>query len=333
VPRCVVTARLVGVAAALVALLTGCSSGPPPAVTTTSALQAGFSVTPYVDVSASNPPITAMSDAGAGNDVALAFGLATGGACTPSWGGTRAVDDPPLVAQLAEVRGRGGRITAATGGATGAYLENTCGSAADLATAYGRLLDATGATRLDVDIETDVPVDRVAEALHTIQAARGVDVSLTLQVEGADDGIDERGLETARAVADAGVRFEVNPLVMNFSYDGPWLQAMSDAIGAVRAQLGTISPTPGLAATVMIGRTDTGAVTTLDDARGLAARLPGLGVQDVRLWSLGRDNGGCPGAPDARPNCSGVDQQPFAFTRLLRDAASAPTSPNGRTGS
>ncbi|RTL62948.1 MAG: glycosyl hydrolase [Pseudonocardiaceae bacterium] len=334
-PRSVVTAGLVGTAV-LLAVLAGCSSGPPPAVTadTSSTLPAGSAVTPYVDVSASAPPITAMSDAGAGNDVALAFGLATDGACTPSWDGTVAADDPALLAQLDRLRDRGGRITVATGGATGEYLENACTSSADLAAAYGTLLDATHSTRLDVDIETDVDVDRVADALRTLQSGRDVDVSLTLQVSGPTRGLDSRAMTVARAVATAGVRFEVNAMVMNFPYDGPWLQAMTAATGAVRDQVDSISPKPeGLAVTVMIGRNDTGPVTTLDDARALAAALPGLGVHDVRLWSLGRDNGGCPGATEARYDCSGVDQADFAFTKLFRDAASAPAATNGRNGS
>ena len=335
-PRSVVTAGLIGTAALLVVALTGCASGPPPAVTssTSSALPAGSAVTPYVDVSASTPPITAMSDAGAGNDVALAFGLATDGDCTPSWGGTVALDDADLLAQLDRLRQRGGRVTVATGGATGEYLENVCDSAADLAAAYGKLLDTTRSARLDVDIETDVDVDRVADALHTVQAGRDVDVSLTLQVSGAGRGLDSRAMKVARAVAAAGVRFDVNAMVMNFPYDGTWLTAMTDAASAVRSQLGEISPAPqGLAITVMIGRNDTGPVTTLDDARGLAAALPGLGVHDLRLWSLSRDNGGCPGAEKARFDCSGVDQADFAFTKLFRDAASAPAATNGRNGS
>ncbi|MGD9986935.1 carbohydrate-binding protein CenC [Pseudonocardia sp.] len=323
--------------ALLVGALTGCSSGsPPPTVTagTSSPLPAGAAVTPYVDVSASTPPITAMSDAGAGNDVALAFGLATDGDCAPSWGGLVAVDDPALLAQLDRLRDRGGRVTAATGGATGEYLENACTTSTDLADAYGTLLDAVRSTRLDVDIEADVDVDRVADALHTLQAGRDVDVSLTLQVSDATRGLDSRALTVARAVAAAGVRFEVNAMVMNFRYDGSWLQAMTDATGAVRAQVDAITPRPeGLAVTVMIGRNDTGPVTTLDDARTLASTLPGLGVHDVRLWSLTRDNGGCPGATGARYDCSGVEQPDFAFTKLFRDAASAPTAMNGRNGS
>ncbi|MFB9745598.1 carbohydrate-binding protein CenC [Pseudonocardia sulfidoxydans] len=331
-----VTAGLVGTAALLVAALTGCTSGPPPPVTasTSSPLPAGAVVTPYVDVSAPEPPIAAMSDAGAGNDVALAFGLATDGDCAPSWGGHVAADDPTLLAQLGPLRDRGGRITVATGGATGEYLENVCGSSADLADAYGALLDATSSTRLDVDIETDVDVDRVADALRTLQSSRDVDVSLTLQVSGAAQGLDSRAMSVARAVAAAGVRFEVNAMVMNFAYDGTWLQAMIDATHTVRTQVDAISPKPeGLAVTVMIGRNDTGPVTTLDDARALASALPGLGVHDVRLWSLTRDNGGCPGATEARWDCSGVDQPDFAFTKLFRDAASAPTATNGRNGS
>ena len=109
-------------------------------------------------------------------------------------------------------------------------------------------------------------------------------------------------------------------------------KSMTDAVSATRAQVATISPMPGTAVTIMIGRTDTGPVTTLDDARTVARDVAAQGVRDLRFWSLGRDRGGCPGASEARPDCSGVAQQDFAFIETLRDAVrDAPTT--GRNGS
>ena len=80
-------------------------------------------------------------------------------------------------------RAAGGSVTIATGGAEGTYLENACGSAADLAAAYTKILDATGTNLLDIDIEHDVQIDKVIDALGQVQRARGTDITLTLPVD------------------------------------------------------------------------------------------------------------------------------------------------------
>ncbi|ODU18777.1 MAG: hypothetical protein ABT15_29230 [Pseudonocardia sp. SCN 73-27] len=322
------------VAALVAATVAACAPDPPAPAAGAPPPTGGpaVAVTPYVDVSLPDPPLVAMADATGVDDAVLAFGLATDGTCAPAWGGTVAVDDPGITDQAAALRNRGGRLTVATGGASGDYLENTCDTASDLAGAYTRLLDATGATGLDVDVETDIPDETVVAALQQVQQQRGGHVSLTLQVADQHQGLEDQGLDLARAAAAAGLRFDVDALVMDFPPDGAWAQAMTDAVSATRAQVATISPMPGTAVTIMIGRTDTGPVTTLDDARTVARDVAAQGVRDLRFWSLGRDRGGCPGASEARPDCSGVAQQDFAFIETLRDAVrDAPTT--GRNGS
>lgn len=315
------------------------ASGAPPAQAATATTLA-----PYVDMSLSTVPVDVMADRTGVSDVVLAFGLATGDRCEPSWGGVHSLDDPATAARVAAVRARGGRVAVATGGATGPYLENVCGSAAELATAYTRLLDATGATGLDVDLEADVPTDRVVEALMTVQRDRDVDVSLTLPVAGPDTGLPADALDVVRAAAAGGLRFTVDAMVMNFPYRGSWQQAMLQAVDAVAGQLRTVWPDASdrdvasrLGLTVMIGRNDTGPLTTLDDARVLATEARTRGFADVRFWSLTRDNGDCADAATPRPDCSGIAQDPFAFTTTFRDAVRDPgtatTSTNGRIGS
>ena len=60
---------------------------------------------------------------------------------------------------------------------------NACGSAADLAGAYERLLAATGTNLLDVDIETGVDAAKVVDALSQVQRRRGTDITLTLPID------------------------------------------------------------------------------------------------------------------------------------------------------
>jgi chitinase len=324
---------ILAVAAALALTLAGCTGGSTdaagPAAGTGGPASAAFA--PYVDATLKNDRLVEMADATGVSNAVLAFALADGGRCAPSWGGVRPLTDPTLLAAIGDLRARGGQIAVATGGANGPYLENACGSAGELATAYGQVLDATGTNQLDVDIEAEVPTDTVVQALAQVQAQRGTVVSLTLQVADQEQGLDEDALDIVRAADKAGLRFVVNAMIMNFPYQGSWRQAMVDALDATESQLHEVWPAASasevdarLGFTVMIGRTDMGAVTTLDDARALADEAHTRGLDHARIWSLGRDNGGCPGSTTAAPDCSGVEQAPFAFTEMFRDVLSAP---------
>lgn len=327
--------RLV-VALAVLASLAGCGhradagATPAPLASTTPTT----TVVPYVDVTLTSTPLVEMAAATGVTDVVLAFALATGGACTPSWGGVRPLTDPVLLAEIAGFRGRGGRVAVATGGADGPYLENTCATSQELASAYEAVLDATGSDRLDVDIEAGIPTGTVVQALRRLQDARGTDITLTLRVTGPQAGLEAPALDLVRAAEAAGVRFGVNAMVMNYPFRGSWAQAMVDAVDATTAQLRAVRPAAGpsevaatLGITLMIGRTDTGPVTTLADARTVASAASARGLRDVRFWSLTRDNGDCPGAATATFDCSGVEQAPYGFTEIVRDAVRATVAP------
>lgn len=296
----------------LVALLTGCSTPPAP------------TVTPYVDVTSDTFDLVDAVDATGVQRAVLSFVLATGGTCTPSWGGIRPLDDPALQAQEAALRERGVDLVVASGGAEGEYLEQACESPEALAGAYRAALDATGARSLDVDVESGIEADRVVAALAELQRERGTEVTLTLRVVDADTGLEPVALDLVRRSVAAGVAVTVNPMVMNFPYTGGWGDAMVAAVDTVAGQLAEVrpgwtatDPTLALGATVMIGRTDLGAVTTLDDATTVRDHARAIGLTRLGLWSLARDNGRCPGRAVAAPDCSGVAQPDFAFTTLL----------------
>ncbi|OJY39696.1 carbohydrate-binding protein CenC [Pseudonocardia sp. 73-21] len=311
----------------------GCAGRPGGDATAPAAAPSTTAVVPYVDVSLGPTPLVEMARATGVTDVVLAFALATDGACTPSWGGTRSLTDPGLLAEIDALRGRGGRVAVATGGADGPYLETTCATSGEPAAAYGALLDATGSTHLDVDVEASIPTGTVVQSLRRLQDARGTDITLTLRVTGPQAGLEAPALDLVRAADAAGLRFGVNAMVMNFPFRDSWARAMTDAVDATSGQLRALRPAPGpsgvapsLGITLMIGRTDTGPVTTLADARAVAAAASARGLRDVRFWSLARDNGNCPGAAAATFDCSGVEQAPFAFTETVRDAVRAPAA-------
>lgn len=282
-------------------------------------------VAPYVDVTGALPadPGALVGPSGPG-DAVLAFVLAGDGGCTPSWGGTVPLDDPAVAGVVNGLRARGGALTLASGGAQGPYLETACPDAGALAAAYASALDAVGTNRLDVDVEGDIPEATVAAALADLQRSRGTEVTLTVQIEDQLTGITPEGMAIVRAAQGAGLEPRVNVMLMNFTPEGSWLSAMTGALDLALGQVGALDPGSDPAdvaerfgATVMIGRNDMGMTTTLDDAAGMRDHAETRGLGFLGFWSAARDNGGCPGAPEARSDCSGVQQAPHAYTETL----------------
>jgi chitinase len=286
-------------------------------------------VAPYVDLTTPPlPDLGALAAASGQPDVVLAFVLA-GATCTPTWGGTTPMTDPAVQRSIAALKARGGTPTVSSGGAVGTSLETRCPDARSLATAYGAALDAVGTDHLDVDVETDtgraVSVARIADALALLQEERGTRITLTVQVEDAASGMTATAKDLVRAVSDRGVAARVNLMVMNFGASGSWSAAMLDAATASTRTLQQMWPgsepadvAARVGVTLMLGRNDTDATTTLADARAVVAGARAAGYGYVGAWSLARYNGGCPGTEAEADDCSGIDQSRWAFTRALQ---------------
>lgn len=287
----------------------------------------GFPVSAYVDVTSAHQPLDQVAAVSGLRRFVLAFVLSDGGACSASWGGERALDDPGLLAEIAALRGAGGSVAVASGGASGSYLENACGDATSLAAVYGRVLDVTGSSRLDVDVEQDVDVNKVMGALALLEQQRRASVTLTLPVQGAAQGFSEHAIAVLRAVAARRLDVTVNAMVMNFDYAGSWARAMTTAGDTVAGQVRQVWPDSDeasarhkLGLTFMIGANDTGAITTVADATAIARYAEAGGAGSIAFWSINRDNGGCP-AGGAQPTCSGISQDPDQFARAVVTAS------------
>ncbi|WP_018332802.1 hypothetical protein [Actinomycetospora chiangmaiensis] len=286
-------------------------------------------VAPYVDLTTPPlPDLGAVADASGQRDVVLGFVLA-GAGCTPTWGGTTPLTDPAVQGSIAGLKARGGTVTVSSGGAAGDYLETRCPDAASLARAYGQALDVVGTDHLDVDIETDkgraVSTARVADALKLLQTARGTRITLTVQVESADAGMTDDARDLVGTVSSRGVAARINLMVMNFEQRGGWGESMLDAADLSLAALQRLWPGSDPAdvarrvgVTLMIGRNDTAATTTLADGATVVDGARARGYGYVGAWSLLRDNGGCPGTATEADHCSGITQAPWAFTRALQ---------------
>lgn len=303
--------------ALVLALLASCASSD-------SSREPEFSSAPYVLVGWGQTGVTAAAEATPARRYVLSFLVAHDGQCEPVWGTGREIRDPALRSEIDALREAGGAITVSSGGALGTYLENTCDTAEGLADAYHSALEATGADWLDVDIEQDVPVDRVADAVALVHERSDVTVSATVKVLGDRRGLEPSALRLLQELAHRDVDVVVNAMVMNFPAGDDWQTAMLTAAETVTDQIERIwsegdrdAAYRRLGLTYMAGRNDTGVVTTLDDAHALRDYATAHSIGFLGFWSLGRDNGNCPGHAETTNKCSGIKQENYAFTRSL----------------
>ncbi|GIF19016.1 chitinase [Actinoplanes tereljensis] len=320
-------------AAALLVTIAGCSgdsdsdSGTSATATATASATVVTApvVAPYIDIVSGTADITAIHTATGQADFTAAFVLADSAkTCTPTWGGTSAIDDSTIAAEIAKVTAVSGDVVVSTGGETGTYLENVC-TAAELAAAYEKALDVAGSNYLDIDIEQDVTAATIMTALSTVQKARGTAISLTLPVGGESVGLTDTEIALLQSAEDAGLDVTVNAMIMNFTGTGDWGTALTTVTESVKVDVASVwsdlSDTEVYAmigVTPMIGANGLGGPTTLANAKTLLTYAKGKGLGYVRFWSVNRDNGDCTDG-SVSSKCSGITQDEYAFTDLFAD--------------
>ncbi|CAG2114054.1 unnamed protein product [Medioppia subpectinata] len=268
------------------------------------------------------------------NAFSLAFALGGSGGCTPLWDGEIAIDEPSIVKELNAFRAAGGELLVSTGGQAGNYLENACRSTAELANAYKKVLQVTGAKGLDIDLEAVVPFDTVMSALAQIQKENpAITVSFTLEVQGDDYGLtDALGVDVLKAAVKHGVNVDiVNPMAMDFGASGgrTWGQAVIQTGESVVKQMKKVWPKKSeqelygmLGVTPMLGVNDNGVIFTLEHAKQLVQWANEKKIGHLGFWDINRDKqcsaeSGSNSGSRASPACSGIQQQPFAFTKIF----------------
>jgi hypothetical protein len=222
------------------------------------------------------------------------------------------------------LKAAGGDVIVATGGAVGPYLEHVCSQTALLA-AYKRILDTVGSNHLDVDVEASIPQDMVNTVLAQLQRERGTSVSYTMRVQGDDFGMDPYSVQVLQSAAARGVNVAVNPMTMEFGSSRPnWGDAVIAAAESTLRQMKQIWPSKSdgelkrmLGVTPMIGRNFNGKIFTQAHARQLVNWATTNHIGLLAFWSVGRDNGGCPGG-GVSATCSSISQSTFEFTSIFK---------------
>jgi hypothetical protein len=310
------------------------SPAPTPSASSPAGTTAGFA--PYVDTSLFPPfSLTSVAAETGVKQFNLAF-VVSGGGCTPEWGGTTAIGDNPVAAEISALRAMGGDVRVSFGGEDGSELAQTCTSASQLAAAYQQVISAYDLNKIDFDIEGAALDDTAAntvrdQALAQLQAQDpGLQVSFTLPVE--PSGLTQDGISLLSGAVSAGVSISaVNVMAMDYGdADAPDPATMMgtyaiDAATATDAQIAGVLGISDAAAwakvavTPMIGQNDqTDEVFTVADAQQLETFAAAKHLAWLSMWSAGRDTE-CPGGVDttASPTCSGIVETPQEFMETL----------------
>src|SRR5690348_15752745 len=126
------------------------------AVPSVAALSANwYESAPYYSTLDSNAPSVSQVMSATGQKAFdMAFILAGGGSCAPSWDGTDPVSSDTQVASvISQIRSGGGDVIVSAGGYNGTKLGQVCSSASATAAAYQQVITAYGLHAFDFDLE------------------------------------------------------------------------------------------------------------------------------------------------------------------------------------
>lgn len=302
----------------------------------------GPRVAPYVDIMMSGPSLSELSSATGAKAFTVAFAVGGTSGCEPMWGGELPLNESKIINNIREFQSMGGQVIVATGGALGPYLESICTTEAALTGAYFKILDTVKTNHLDIDIEAAVPLNVLVKSLKNVQNARPeTTVRLTLMVQGDDYGLTpELGVNLLKAAASVGLRVDiVNPMTMEFGTSrSDWGEAVISALESTLKQMASIWPEKStstlrsmLGATPMIGRNFNGKIFEVKHARSLVDYAKKTGLGYLGFWSVGRDNGKCPGG-GISPSCSSIAQSEYEFTKLFNEYADFAGQPSNENG-
>ena len=260
---------------------------------------------PYLQISSSDAGDMAADMSVSGDKYyTLAFLVSQSG-CTPDWenGGYSL---GTFNSQISALQAAGGNVIISSGGAGATELAQTCTNVSQLTAAYQNIVNTTGSTRLDFDIEDSDLADTSAtslrdQALAALQAqdpAVQVDFTLGVSPQGlpTGNGSQYAVLQDAKA---KGVKVStVNIMTMDFGAGTNDLAAAESAAQGAAGQLSSLYGISTSAAYGMMGLTpiagvnDDGTDFSISNAQSLESFAASNGVQELSFWEVdGYDKG------------------------------------------
>jgi len=274
----------------------------------------------------------------------MAFILASGGSCAPSWDGTDPVSSDTQVASVInEVRSDGGDVIVSAGGYNGTKLGQVCSSAAATAAAYQQVITTYGLHAFDFDleepeIENSTAIANELGAAQILQAEDpGLFVSITMPTTttGANY-FGQQLLNEAKSLGFTPNDYTIMPFDGGFSGGSSQVTALQDFSAQLMSTFGWSSAQAyaheGFSG--MNGRTDSAEYFYQNDFQTVLNFAESSGLTRFTFWSVNRDRQCNP--PDNNGNlsseCSSVPQNSWAFTTYTvafanNTSPSPPSSP------
>ncbi|WP_229403014.1 cellulose binding domain-containing protein [Micromonospora okii] len=294
---------------------TGCTGG-----------TGSMAVAPYYYPGWGNPPApaTVMSATGV-KWFTMAF-ILSGGGCTPAWDGTGSLTSGAHANAIAAIRAAGGDIIPSIGGWSGNKLGPNCSSAAELAGAYQKVIDAYGLKAIDVDIENSdefenaVVQDRILGALKIVkQKNPGIKTIITFGT--ATTGPTSHGIRLINQAAALGVDIDTYT-IMPFDFNGG-ANMYQSTINAAEGLKNALKSAFGWSDATAYSRMGISGMNGLSDQQELTSPATWTQIRDwakarglsrFTFWSVNRDRP-CPGG-GVMENCSGIAQNNWEFTSI-----------------
>jgi hypothetical protein len=274
------------------------------------------------------PPASVIETTGV-SDLTMAFVLSKG-TCNPAWDGRRPLLGGADQHAIEAVRAAGGDVVVSFGGWSGKKLGSACKTAPALAGAYQEVIDAYSLRAIDIDIEhgefaSKKTRRRVVEALAAVQRVNpGLEISITMGT--AESGPDKNGLSLITDAAAIG--FQPGAwTIMPFDFGRPATDMGDASIRAVEGLQRDLVAAYGLSGSAayehagissMNGETDEASENvSLEDFQTILAFAQAHHLARLTFWAVNRDRPCRSSGAAPEEECSGLAQQPFAFTALL----------------
>ena len=273
----------------------------------------------------------------------MAFILAGGGGCTPSWDGDDAVSsDTQVAGEISQVRSSGGDVIVSAGGYNGTKLGQVCGSAPATAAAYQQVISTYGLHAFDFDLE-EPEIENSTAIANELGAAQiiqqnnpGIFISITIPstTTGANY-FGQQLLDEAKSLGFTPNDYTIMPFDGGFSGASSQITALQDFNAQLMSTFGWSSSQAyaheGFSG--MNGRTDSAEYFYQSDFSSVLSFAESNGMSRYTFWSVNRDRECSPVDPGyTSSECSSVAQNSWDFTAFTvafanNTSASPPPTP------
>ncbi|MDR3036510.1 MAG: chitinase [Kitasatospora sp.] len=301
---------------------------------------------PYYEtyLAPNTPSLTATSQASGAKYFTLAFLESTGkNSCNLAWNGNSAQPLNYYAADIASLRAAGGDVIPSFGGYSadhgGTEIADSCKNVNSIAADYESVITTLGVTRLDMDVESrslnnSAGIDRRNKAIALTEqwaAANGIPLQIQYTLPVEQYGLDPNGEAVlSNAVSNSAAVTSVDIMVFDYYISGEGVVNMGQA--AINAATNTHTQLTSIftnltsaqiwsmeAMTLLPGIDDypkKTEVTSIADTQTMLNFAQQENMNFLSMWTIQRDNGGCPGTTDSN-TCSGIVQNTWDFSHLL----------------